>query len=359
MDKEWYEMVSTPSLIVHQEKMMRNIETMAKVARDGKVNLRPHVKTHKCPEIAKLQLEAGAGGICVAAVGEAEVFASHGCDDILIANQVVETHKMQRMIDLAGKVKLRACVDSVKNIKDLNALANKAGIKLEVLLDIDVGMGRTGVLPGAPSLEMANFVKDAPFLELVGFQVYEGHLNYLLDFDEKKTQTHDCMKLVVDTRDLLNDNDFEIDYITASGTSTSSISSQYPGITEIQPGTYIFSDVHTQDRCPEYEIALTILSTVNNKVGKNMYTLDMGSKSVATADGKPELRDYPSSKMQMLNEEHGQFRAKKGDTFEIGQKIELVPAHVCPTCNLYDHYNVIKDGEFIGKWNIEARGKNY
>ena len=143
MTKKWYDKVSTPSLIVHHEKMVKNIETMAKVAKDGKVNLRPHVKTHKCPEIARMQLDAGAGGICVATVGEAEVFARHGCDDILIANQVVESNKMRRMMDLAKGVKVMVCVDSEKNIKDLDALAGKAGITLQVLLDIDPGMGRT------------------------------------------------------------------------------------------------------------------------------------------------------------------------------------------------------------------------
>lgn len=358
MGKNWYEKVSTPSLIVHHEKLVHNIETMAKVARDAKVNLRPHVKTHKCPEIARMQLDAGAGGICVATVGEAEVFASHGCDDILIANQVVESHKMKRMVDLAKDVKIRVCVDCFKNIQDLNELATKAKITLEVLLDIDVGMGRTGVKPGKPALELARKVKDARALDLVGFQAYEGHLSYMQDYDGRKAQTDQCMGLVVETRDLLNENGFDIDYITTSGTGTAGIAAQYPGITEIQPGTYIFSDLHTKNVVPEFEIALTILATVNNKVGKKNYTLDMGSKSVAIADGKPELKEFPRSKMQMMSEEHGQFRAKKGDTFDIGQKIELIPAHVCPTVNLHDYLYVIRDGQ-AKRWRIEARGKNY
>jgi len=355
----WHENVSTPALVIDYNKLVKNIKTMANFAKENKVNLRPHIKTHKCPKIGQMQLEAGAKGICVATIGEAEVFADNGFNDILIANEVVEINKMRRLIEINNKNLVRVCVDSQKNVKDLSELANKSNIKIEVLLDIDVGLGRTGVKSGEPALELANIIKKTPNLELVGLMGYEGHLTYLTDFENKKKQTELCMKMLVDTSDLLNKNGFEIDYITAAGSGTYMIAGKYPGITEIQPGTYPFFDEHMSKCVPDFEIGLTILATINNQTGKKNFTLDMGSKACSTADGKPIFKDYPKSKMTLLTEEHGQFKASKDDSFEIGQKVELIPGHVCPTVNLYDFFNVIKDDILIDKWEISARGKNY
>jgi len=355
----WHENVSTPALVIDYNKLVKNIETMANFAKENKVNLRPHIKTHKCPKIGQMQLEAGASGICVATIGEAEVFTEKGFNDILIANEVVEINKMIRLIEINKKNLVRVCVDSKKNINDLSKLANKVNVKLEVLIDIDVGLGRTGVKPGKPVLKLAKFIKELPNLELVGFMGYEGHLTYLTDFGYKKQQTELCMKMLVDTRDLLNENGFEIEYITTSGSGTYMIAGKYPGITEIQPGTYPFFDEHMSKCVPNFEIALTILATINNQTGKRNFTLDMGSKACSTADGKPIFKEYSKSKMTLLTEEHGQFKAGKDDSFEIGQKVELIPGHVCPTVNLYDFFNVIKDDKLIDKWEISARGKNY
>ncbi len=359
MGLSWHENVSTPALVIDYNKLVKNIETMANFAKENKVYLRPHVKTHKCPKIGQMQLEAGANGICVATIGEAEVFADNGFDDILIANEVVEINKMRRLIEINNKNLVRVCVDSQKNVKDLSELANKSNIKIEVLLDIDVGLGRTGVKSGEPALELANIIKKTPNLELVGLMGYEGHLTYLTDFENKKNQTELCMKMLVDMSDLLNKNGFEINYITAAGSGTYMIAGKYPGITEIQPGTYPFFDEHMSKCVPDFEIALTILATINNQTGKRNFTLDMGSKACSTADGKPIFKDYRKSKMTLLTEEHGQFKAGKDDSFEIGQKVELIPGHVCPTVNLYDFFNVIKDDKLIDKWEISARGKNY
>ncbi len=141
---------------------------------------------------------------------------------------------------------------------------------MEVLIDIDVGLGRTGVKPGEPVLELAKFIKELTNLEPVGFMGYEGHLTYLPDFENKKHQTKLCMKMLVDTRDLLNENGFKIEYITTSGSGTYMIAGKYPGITEIQPGTYPFFDEHMSKCVPNFEIALTILATINNQTGKKI-----------------------------------------------------------------------------------------
>ena len=160
LEEKWKDEISTPALIIDFDLMKKNIETMVRFAKKNDVNLRPHVKTHKCPKIGKMQLEAGANGICVARVGEAEVFAEHGFDDILIANEVIELNQIKRLVELNKEALVRVCVDSEKNIIDLNNAALKEDVNLEILLEVDVGLGRNGVQSGEPALKIANFIKN-------------------------------------------------------------------------------------------------------------------------------------------------------------------------------------------------------
>ena len=351
--------VSTPALIIDYDKMQKNIQTMANFAKENNVSLRPHVKTHKTPMIGQMQLDAGASGICVARVGEAEVFAQNGFDDILIANQVVETSQVKRLIELNKNSLVRACVDSEKNVLDLSKQASKEGIELEVLIEIDVGLGRNGVKPGEPALKFANFIKKQKSIKVVGLQGYEGHLISIHDDDLRKKQTEACMKLLVDTRDLLNDNGHDISYLTASNSGTYMFSAKYEGITELQPGTYVFNDKHHYKIVPQFDIAATVLGTITNIPGKRLYTIDTGMKALTNDNGNPVFKDHPKCKIMVMTEEHAIFRASPKDNFQIGQKIELIPSHICTTVNLYDHFTVIKNNEVLARWDIPARGKNY
>jgi len=359
LEDDWKENIPTPALILNYDKMVKNIELMAKFAKENNINLRPHVKTHKCPKIGRMQLEAGARGICVARVGEAEIFAQNGFDDILIANQVVDLNQIKRLVNLNISSLVRVCVDSEKNILDLNRFAIKEGIELEVLIEVDIGLGRNGVKPGEPTLKLGNFIKEQKGLKVVGLQGYEGHLISVKDPELRKQQTEECMRLLVDTRDLLNDNDFDINYITASNSVTYKYSAKYEGITELQPGTYIFNDDHHYRIVPEFEIATSILGTITNNPGKRLYTIDVGLKADTNDNGNPIFRNYPKSRIRIMTEEHSIFRSIQQTNFEIGQKIELIPTHICTTVNLYDFFTVIKDNEIIAKWEILARGKNY
>jgi len=359
MDESWKENVPTPALVINYDIMLQNIETMATFARENNVNLRPHVKTHKCPIVGKKQLEAGVNGICVARVGEAEVFAKEGFDDILIANEVIELNQIKRLVELNKKSLVRVCVDSEKNVLDLNKIASKNDVKLEILLEVDVGLGRNGVLPGEPALILANLIKKQSNLRLVGLQGYEGHLTSVLDPELRKTQTEECMKKLVDTRDLLINNGFDVNYLTASNTVTYKFSAKYEGLTELQPGTYIFNDEHYYKVSPEFNIAVTVLGTITNNPGKRLYTIDTGLKAATNENGNPIFKNYPKCKIRVMTEEHSIFRTGPNDDFEIGQKVEIYPSHICTTVNLYDFFTVVKNGEVIGKWEISARGKNY
>ncbi|MFX1493028.1 MAG: alanine racemase [Promethearchaeota archaeon] len=359
MVESWRDKISTPALLIYYDIMKENIEKMAKFAKENNIKLRPHVKTHKCPIIGKMQLEAGANGICVARVGEAEVFAENSFNDILIANEVVNLTQIGRLVELNKKSLVRVCVDSEKNVLDLNKIASKKGVKLEILIEVDIGLGRNGVKPGEPALKLANFILKQPNLKLVGLQGYEGHLTSVVDPELRKKQTEECLKLLVDTRDLLNNNGFNVSYLTASNTVTYKFSARYKGITELQPGTYIFNDEHYYRVSPEFNIGATILGTVSNNSGKRLYTVDAGLKAATNDNGNPIFKNYPKCKIRVMTEEHSIFRAGPKDNFKIGQKVELYPSHICTTVNLYDFFTIIKDNEIFGKWEILARGKNY
>jgi D-serine deaminase-like pyridoxal phosphate-dependent protein len=253
----------------------------------------------------------------------------------------------------------RTCVDSEKNISDLNKIAEKYDSYLEVVVDIDLGFGRTGVKSGEDSLNLVNFIKEkASRIKVVGLQGYEGHLTHNRDETIRKQMTEECMKTLVETKDLLNKEGNNIDYLTVGTSSTYKYSGRYPGITEIQPGTYVFSDEHLYSVAPEFKPAVTVLSTIQNQTGEKEFTIDAGQKAVPTGDGRPLVKDNPKVKFRLFTEEHAQLNAFEAD-FSIGQKIELIPAHVCITVNMYDFIHVIKNGEYIGKWDIVARGKNY
>ena len=359
MDEDWKKYIPTPALVLNYDVMQKNIEMMAKFVKENNVNHRPHVKTHKCPIIGHMQLKAGCKGITVAKVGEAEVFAQCGFDDIFIANQVIDPTHMDRLAKLSKYIKIRCAVDSKKNILELNRIALKNNVTVEVYLDINLGLGRSGVEPGDFALEMANFIKTTEKLELKGLFGYEGHLTPMTNLEQKEIMANECYKRIVDTRDLLNENGFSINQISTSGSGTYMYAAKYDGITEIRPGTYVFSDEHLHKANPVFDYAATILATIQNQTGKKEFTTDAGTKAIATGDGKPVFKDFPKAKIRVMNEEHTQFKAIGAGDLEIGQKIQLIPAHICPTLNLYDYLHVVKNNEFIGKWRIYARGKNY
>jgi len=358
----WKEKIPTPALVLNYDIMEKNMKYVADFAKETGVNLRQHTKTAKIPLVAHIQMRiAGdtAKGIAVAKVGEAEVYAQAGFDDILIANQVIVSNHIERLMKLNKYTLTRCVVDSKKNVLDLSKAAENFNIELEVLIDIDLGMGRTGVKPGEPALELAKFIREQKNLKLVGLQGYEGHLTPQTDYDLRKQQTEEAMHKLVASRDLINENGFNIDYLSVSGSGTFMFSAKVDGITEIQPGTYVFADEHLCRVVPEFEPAVTVLGTIQNHTGKRLYTLDAGSKAFPTGDGNPEFKELNRARLRVITEEHSQFKAGPKDELEIGQKIELIPAHICITVNIYDFIHVIKNGEYIGTWPILARGKNY
>jgi len=350
--------LDTPALCLEIEAVEANIKRMADAFRDGPVRLRPHAKTHKSPMLAQMQLAAGAIGITCAKLGEAEVMAAAGIKDILIANQIIGAGKIARLVNLAGYSEVMVAVDDATNAAELDAAAQAKGIHLRVLIELNIGMDRCGVLPGEPALELARRIAASPGLRLEGLMGYEGHTVFIQDPDERRARTEASVKLLVDTADLLRRNGIPVSIVSSGGTGTNFITGRYPGITEIEVGSYITMDSQYREEVGiDYAYGLTVLATVTSVRSPDRAIIDAGLKTVTRDFGLPRLIAPPGWELVDLSEEHGHLRRAGGAPLRIGDKVELVPNHGCTTINLHDEYHVIRRGVLEAVWPIAARGK--
>ncbi len=350
--------LDTPALCLDIEAVEANIQRMADAFRDGPVRLRPHAKTHKSPLLAQMQLAAGAIGITCAKLGEAEVMAAAGIKDILIANQIVGTSKIARLVNLAAYTEVMVAVDDVANAAELDAAAQAKGIRLRVLIELNIGMDRCGVLPGEPALALARRITASPGLRLEGLMGYEGHTVFIQDPDERRGKTEASVKLLVDTADLLRRDGIPVSIVSSGGTGTSLITGRYPGVTEIEVGSYITMDSQYREEVGiDFAYGLTVLATVTSVRSPDRAIIDAGLKTVTRDFGLPRLIAPPGWELVDLSEEHGHLHRTGGAPLKIGDKVELVPNHGCTTINLHDEYHVIRGGVLEAVWPIAARGK--
>jgi len=350
--------LDTPALLLDLDAFQRNLDTMARFFAGKNASLRPHAKTHKCPEIARRQLEAGAIGITCAKVGEAEVMAQAGIRDILIANEVVGSTKIDRLTDLARDCAMMVAVDDPANVVALSQACRAKGVSLRVLVEVDIGMHRCGVEPGAAALGLAQKVADAPNLELAGLMGYEGHLVSIVDPEERRSRVLEALTPLQETRDLLEQNGLPVSIVSGGGTGTYDISGAYPPMTEIEAGSYVFMDASYVKVRPEFETALTILSSVVSRPAPERVVTDAGLKTIATDHGLPVLIGIPGASLRRLSEEHGLLELAEPNAVQLrpGDKLRLIPGHCCTTANLYDNLHVIRDNTLVDIWPITARG---
>jgi D-serine deaminase-like pyridoxal phosphate-dependent protein len=332
---------------------------MARFFADRPSSLRPHAKTHKCPEIARRQLEAGAIGITCAKVGEAEVMAGAGVRDILIANQVVGDRKIDRLTDLALTCDMMAAVDDPANVAALSQACQAKGVSLRILVEVDIGMKRCGVQPGAPALDLARHVASSPSLQLAGLMGYEGHLVSIADPEERSLRVKQALVPLQQTRDLLEENGLSVDIVSGGGTGTYDISGAFPPMTEIEAGSYVFMDASYIKVRPEFETALTILASVISRPAPERLVTDAGMKTIAPDHGLPVAIGIPGASVRGLSEEHGLLELADPQAVQVrpGDKVSLIPGHCCTTINLYDRLHVVQDGELVDVWPIAARGR--
>ena len=353
-----YAEIDTPALLLDKPKLERNISRMAKFVAGGPAKLRPHAKTHKCVEIAKLQLDAGAIGITCAKVGEAEALADGGIPDILIANEIVGPLKIARLVELARRCTVTVAVDDPENVRHLSEAAVAAGVTLGCYVEVNVGMDRCGVEPGEPAVRLARLVDEAEGLSFDGLQAYEGHLQNVMPFAEREARAKLDMRKALSASQSIEAAGLRVGQISGCGTGTHTITGRLPWMTELQCGSYATMDAqYAAVGGATYENALTVLVTVISRPAPGMAIIDAGLKAVTPEFGDPKVL-VPGATWLDFSEEHGEVTVTgPADKLRVGDKIELVPRHGCTTVNLYDRFHVIDDGTVADVWKVAARGR--
>lgn len=368
--------LDTPALVLDVGAMERNIAKMAQFFAGKKAGLRPHVKAHKSPHIAHRQVEAGAIGITCAKIGEAEVMAESGIRNILIANEIAGTRKIRRALDLSELCDLTVLVDNAGMAQELSKEAERRATKLGVLLDINLGkvlgpediversgnrgiLDRCGVQPGRLALELAQNVVKLPGLTLEGLMGYEGGMRSYIDYHSRKEACHQALALLMETKELLQEHGIESATVSSGGTSTYSITGDYPGVTEVQAGSYVLMDVPLAEmEGMDFEYALSVLTTVISRPYPEKAILDVGRKGITAEGGLPVVKGIEGARLVMLNLEHGHLVLERGgQALQVGDKIELLPTDADTVVNLYDRYMVVRDGVLEIQWPVAARGK--
>jgi D-serine deaminase-like pyridoxal phosphate-dependent protein len=348
--------IDTPALLIDLDKMEFNISKMAGFFRDKTANVRPHFKTPKCTNIALRQIEAGAHGITCAKVSEAEVLMKAGVKDILIANQVVGSKKINRLLDMLNEADVKVAVDSEHNIRELAQAAAARGLELGCLIEINVGLPRCGVSPErAPDL--ARLVESLSGLELKGVMGYEGHVVAVEDKEHRDEGCLKSMAILIEAKDRIEEAGLACEIVSAGGTGTYQVSGTYPGVTEVQAGSYVMMDAKYAKLGLGFEKAVTILSQVISIPSHNMIIIDAGIKTMTYEFGWPELIGVPNTRLGFLSEEHGHLLVEgEAPDIKIGDKVELYPTHICTTVNLHDKIYACRGDQVEDVWPIEARG---
>jgi len=346
------EEVDTPALVLDLDAFEKNLATLnASVA--GKVRVRPHAKTHKCPDVARRQIALGAVGMCCQKVSEAEAMVEGGVNDVLVSNEVVGASKLARLAELSRRAKIGVCVDNAENVRQLRG-------DLDVYIEIDVGMRRCGVPPGAPAVALArDIVKSG--LRFAGLQAYHGRAQHIRSMEERHAVIETAAQHVQHTKRLLKEAGIECPIVTGAGSGTFMLEVEAGAWDEIQCGSYAFMDVDYAKNewaapLPRFEHALFVLSTVMSRPSAEVAIVDAGLKASSVDSGMPgvwqkELRYTHAS------DEHGWVEGKNPPA--LGAKLLLVPGHCDPTINLYDWYVCVRRGRVEALWPITARGAVY
>ena len=350
----------TPAAIVDLDRLETNIATMADFFRPLPANLRPHAKTHRTPAIARLQIAAGARGITCAKVAMAEALADGGIDDLYIANQVVAREAIARLCRLAGRATVTVAADAASNVADLAAAATAHGVTINVVIEVDAGMGRCGVAPGEPTLALARQSVAAPGLRFAGLHAYEGHVVQNPDLELRTRATEEMLARTIATRDLLTRHGIEVRTVTCGGTGTHAISGVYPGVTEHQSGSYVYMDPGYNRLTPEFKLAFGILCTVISRPTADKVITDAGGQSMANDYGTPLVHEHPELAFRYLSEEHGTFVTADGGHAEIalGEQLLIHPGHCCSAANLHDRVFAVRGGQVEAVWAATARGRS-
>jgi len=356
--------VDTPALMIDLDAFEANVANMAKTVQEFGVRLRAHSKTHKCPEIAKRQIAAGAVGICCQKVGEAEAMVAGGVGDVLVTNQIWGERKLARLAALADTARIGVLADDADNVRDLAQAAREAGVTLDVYVEIDVGAGRCGLEPGGPAVDLAQLILDEDGLNFAGLQAYHGSAQHIRTANERGAAIGAACDKVRETLAAMDAAGIEVPIVTGAGTGSFRFEAASGLYQEMQCGSYIFMDAdyaqnmdQRGDPFAEFRHSLYVLVTVMSATKPGRAVVDAGHKALGNDQGMPWVADIPGATYQGPSDDHGTLvldNAARG--VMLGEKLRLIPGHCDPTVNLYDWFVVVQGGRVVDLWEITARG---
>lgn len=357
--------LETPALCVDLDKLDHNLARMSAYVKQHGLKLRPHSKTHKIPELARMQLASGAWGVTVAKSTEAEVMAGAGIDHLLLAYPAFGSHKLDRLAAVARSgTHLTVAIDNTSTLEPMAAAAAASGVTFDILAEVNVGMNRVGLAVPEDVLELAQAVERMRGVRFAGLNLYPGHIWAL--GEEKVALLRRVDEHAADVIALLAQHGLACEVVSGGSTPTAFESHYVTSLTEIRPGTYIFNDRNTMDAgaCTLEDCALHVLVTVVSTAVPGWVVVDSGTKTLSSdrlISGEAQFHglviQYPGMQIERLSEEHGQISlANAGTQPRIGDRLSIVPNHVCATVNLHDRIWFHRGGEVLGSWTVAARG---
>lgn len=355
--------VDTPALIIDLDKFEANLARLMHAVRPFNVRVRPHAKSHKCVEIARRQIAAGAVGICVQKVSEAEVFVAGGIGDVLVTNEVVGDRKMQRLAQIARAyphARLGVCVDDLEIAKRLGAICHEEGARLDAYVELDVGQNRAGVQDAEGAVAVARALVASPRITFMGLHAYAGSAQHRRGVPERKSAIQAAAQKAGEVRAAFRAANLPCEIITGGGTGTFMYEATSQVYSEIQPGSFVLMDVdyarnELDGSVPRFDHALFVLASVMSRSGERI-TLDAGLKAFSTDSG-PALPTFAGWQVRAVSDEHTTLhRTADGPPIKLGDKALLIPGHCDPTVNLHDWIVAIRKGKVEAVWPVDARG---
>jgi D-serine deaminase-like pyridoxal phosphate-dependent protein len=351
--------LDTPTLLVDLDILDRNISEIAETCRAHHVNWRPHAKSHKSPDIVRRQLVAGAKGIVCAKLAEAEVMAQAGIDDIMIANQIVGDIKVERLAGLSRYAETIVAVDSIENVIALAARFRVSDRPLSAVIEVDIGMGRAGVSPGEQVAELAAAIAAARGLRFRGVMGWESHVVSIPDPILKANAVKEAIGLLVTSAELCRKKGLPVDIVSCGGTGVFPYCCAEPGVTEVQVGGGIFSDIHYRTHADfRFPYALTLLAIVTSRPTTTRVILDVGRKELSADLAMPEPLGVPEVASIRLSAEHTTIELKRPSVEpKVGDHVEMIAGYSDTTIHLHEDIVGLRKGVVETVWPISGRGK--
>ncbi len=357
--------IPTPALTIDVDILEQNLQRMADYCRAHGLGLRPHTKTHKIPEIARMQLRHGAIGLTVAKVGEAEVMCRAGLNDLLIAYPVFGNDKTYRVASLAHGHNILASLDSEAAAQALSSAAARINARVGVLVEFDSGLRRCGLEPGVACVELAKEIEKMSGLEFRGLMTYPGFIGG--KEEDRRRGVRQAAEMVERAIEPFRREKIAVEIVSAGSTPSAMMSHEIPGITEIRPGTYIYNDLNTyyQGACTLEDCAARVVSTVVSTAVPGRAMIDAGSKTLSSdplrfgpAKGFGHLVEHPDIPIMALNEEHGYLDLSNSQAqLRVGDVVTIIPNHICTCVNMHDEIFLVRQRGVEGTWRVSGRGK--